>query len=131
KYLVAVARIDQDAGEIAERKIATTNSPRCPTIMRHEQSLLRSDVDVIRALWILRNRVDRSFTRYTVNLSPRLSAVARNQDSGARRSNPDCFRLSLTCRNARRAWIEASVRKFLPTFRWVDSAIQTRVSGSQ
>src|ERR1043165_5910183 len=75
KYLVAVARIDKDAGEIAEWQIAATNSPRCATVMRHKQRLLRSDVNVIGPLRILRDRVDRNLTGHASNLSPRLAAI--------------------------------------------------------
>src|SRR5215213_4438623 len=53
EYLVAIARVDQNAGEVSERKIAATNSPRFATIMRHVEHLLGADVEVIRPLRIL------------------------------------------------------------------------------
>jgi hypothetical protein len=39
KYLIAVARIDQNAGEIAERQIATANGSTFAAIVRHEEAL--------------------------------------------------------------------------------------------
>src|SRR5688572_28666262 len=40
EYLVAVTRVDQDAGEVTKRKITTANSPRCATVLRHIERLL-------------------------------------------------------------------------------------------
>src|SRR5688572_20295600 len=123
EYLVAITRVDQDAGEVAERKIPTANSPRCATVLRHIERLLGANVEIVRSLRILRDRVYRNLSRNTVYLRPRFSAIARNEHARTRRSDPDRFRVLQICGNARRPWIEASVRKLLPTFCRIETAI--------
>src|SRR5438874_4158306 len=45
--LIAIARIDQNTGEITERKIAAADLPRGATVMRHVESLLCTNVNVV------------------------------------------------------------------------------------
>src|SRR6185369_14198195 len=110
--------------------IAAANFPRRTAIVRHEQRLLRADINVIRTVWILRDRVDWHFVR-NVDLAPRLAAVARHEDAGVRSSDPDGFRLFRDRRNARRAWIKTAVRKLQPTLGRIDATIQTGVGRRQ
>src|SRR5256885_1121193 len=79
--LIAIARIDQNAGEIPERKIAAADLPRGATVMRHVESLLCTNVNVVRSLWVLGYGVYRYVTRYAFNLPPSLAGVARNENS--------------------------------------------------
>src|SRR5687767_4118053 len=93
EYLVAITRVDQDAGEVTERKIAAANSPRRATVLRHVERLLGANVEVVWSLRILRDRVYRNFARNPVNLGPRFSAIARNKHARTRCSDPDRFRV--------------------------------------
>src|SRR6266542_250058 len=78
---ISIARIDQDTGEIAERKIATPPAPVCPAVQRHVEGLLRSDIYMVRALRILRYGIYGGIARHTGDLLPRLPSIARNQSA--------------------------------------------------
>src|ERR1700737_1761303 len=97
KDFVAVARIDQDAGEIPKRKIATSTAPACATIVRHIESLFGSDVYVLRFLRILGNGVYRRLARKPFNLVPTLTAISGNKHTGGGRAYPNRFRLLQVC----------------------------------
>src|ERR1043165_3571136 len=129
--LIAVARIDQNAGEIAERKITAANLPGGAPIVRHVERLLCANVDVVRSLRILGYRVHRYVVRYAVDLPPRLAAIARNKNSRTRRAHPDRLRMLRSRRDAGGPWVERTVREFLPTFGRIDTAIETSVSSCQ
>src|SRR2546423_4451590 len=53
---IAVPRVDQDAGKIAERKITTAPAPACSTISGHIEILFRANIDMAGALQIPSNR---------------------------------------------------------------------------
>src|SRR5205085_10633201 len=125
--LIAIARIDQNAGEVAVWKIHAADFPRSAAIMRHVQRLLRADINVIGPLRILRYRVHCYVVRYAINLPPGLSTIARNENSRIRRADPDSFRVLRIGRDARRARIKRAIREFLPTLGRIETAIKTRV----
>src|SRR6185369_2308737 len=125
KDLVAIARVYQNAGEVAERKISAAYSPRRATIMRTEECLLRADVDVIGSLRILGDHVHRNVLRNAVNPAPRLSIIARHEHARTRRSHPDCFRLARRSGDSRHARVEISKLKPFPTLCRIDAAIET------
>src|SRR6185503_7956741 len=105
--------------------------PRLARIMRNEERLLCSHVDVIRSLRILSDCVDWHVMRHTVELSPGLSSVERHQHARTGCSHEDRFRLAWISRDATGPWIEATVRKLLPTLRRIDTAIETAVCSCQ
>ena len=73
--LIAIAGIDQNAGEISEGKIATSAAPICPTIMCRIKRLLGTDVDVIWPLRILRDRIHGRVSGNAISLLPGLSSI--------------------------------------------------------
>src|SRR5258706_7685399 len=76
KYFVRVSGIDQDAGEVSKRKIASAPEPMLATVVRHVERLFGSDIDERRALRILRDHVNRGGSGNTADLLPALSGVA-------------------------------------------------------
>src|SRR6185369_2329296 len=83
--------------------------------------------NVVRTIWILSDYVDRHFTRH-IGLAPGFAAVARYQNTRARRSYPDRFGRFRHCRDAGGPWIKTSVRKFQPSLRGIHAAIESGVS---
>src|SRR6185503_6792784 len=75
KNFIAVARVHEDAREVAERKIGASHFPRHAVVMRHVERLLRSNINVIGTAVILRDHIDRNVARNTEDLAPRPSAV--------------------------------------------------------
>src|SRR6266508_2840686 len=90
---IPIARIDQDTGEIAERKIATPPVPVCPTVWRHVEGLLRSDIYMVRPLRILRYGIYGGIARHPGDLLPRLPSVARKQGARGSSAYKNRFRL--------------------------------------
>src|SRR5215213_7915609 len=127
KYFISITRVDENAGEITIREIATANLPRLASIMRYEERGLRSGIHVIRSLRILGYRVDRHVMRYTVELAPGLSRIKRHENAGGGRTHQDRFRLSWIRRDASGPRIVAAVRELFPTLRRIDAAIQSGV----
>src|SRR6185369_185600 len=99
--------------------------------MRDEERSLRTNVDVIRSLRVLSDRIDGHVTRYTVELSPRLSGIARHQNAGGWCSHNNRFRLLRGGGNTGGARLVATVRKFFPTLRRIDAAIETAVGSCE
>src|SRR6266850_194243 len=97
KDLVAVLRIDQDAGEIPKRKIPASTAPTCATIVRHIESLFGSDVYVFGLLRILGNGVYRRHARNPFNLAPALTAISGNKHARTGRPYPNRVRLLQVC----------------------------------
>src|SRR5229473_1794102 len=63
KNLATVARIDQDAREVAEGEITAAPRPMVTAIVRQVERLLGSHVDERRALLILHDNIDRRCRR--------------------------------------------------------------------
>src|SRR5882724_1318449 len=91
KDFVAIAGIDQNTGEIAERKIATAPTPAHAPIMRQIKGLLRSYVDAVGFLWILGNSIYGCILRNSFDLPPTCTTVACNEHAGRGSAHPDCF----------------------------------------
>src|SRR6185369_10294198 len=75
EYFIRVARIDENAGEVTKRKIATTAHPLLAAIAGYEQRLFRADVDQIRSLRILNDYVDGRSCRNAADLLPRFTRI--------------------------------------------------------
>src|SRR5574341_385062 len=75
KDFVCVPWVDQNAAEIAKRQVAAAPRPVLATVMGQIESLLRSDIDVGRALRILRDDVYRGRVRDARKLFPRFAAI--------------------------------------------------------
>src|ERR1700752_3338660 len=95
--------------------------------MRHHESLLGTNVDIIRPLRILNYRIDWRFTRHTIDLAPGFATVTRHKHTRTWCPNPDSFRLFLIGGNTGSAWIETSIGKILPTLCGIDGTIQSGV----
>src|SRR5258705_5011730 len=78
KDFVAIAGIDQDTGEIAERKIATAPAPAHAPIMRQIKGPLRSHVDAVAFLWILGHGIYGSILRNSFYLPPTCTPIRHN-----------------------------------------------------
>src|SRR5215213_1432150 len=97
--LIAVMRIDQDARVIAVRQIAASARPALAPVVRVIKGLLRADVDITGARLILFDSTDRSAGRDTPDLLPRRAAVARDQNAGDGRPDPDSVWILRACGN--------------------------------
>src|SRR6266581_3524589 len=84
KNLVGVARVNQDAREISERKNSAAPRPMLAAIVRQVKGLFCSYINERRALGVLDNYVDSSVGRHATYLLPVFSSIAGNQDAGSR-----------------------------------------------
>src|ERR1041385_6272911 len=76
---IRIPRIDQNAGEVTEWKIATPPRPGATAVLRHVERLLRSDIDERRTRRILNDHIHRRSRRNPTDLLPRIAGIARHQ----------------------------------------------------
>src|SRR6266498_5136769 len=125
---IAVARVDQDARKVTERKITSPATPVRPAVMRHVERLLRSHVYIVRPPQILNDRIHRSFRRNIGYLLPGLPTITRNQNARSSSTCKNRFRMLRIHRNTTGPGIEVgAVRQFLPTLCWIEAAVKAKV----
>ncbi len=114
--LITVARVDQNARKVTERKITSPATPARPAVARHVERLLRSRIYIVRPLQILSDRIHRS-VRWNIGYSlPRLPTIMRNQNAGRNSACKNGFRMLRIHGNTTAPGIEVgAVRQFLPT----------------
>src|ERR1043166_954427 len=81
EHFIRIAGVDQNAGEVAEREVASATRPVIAAVVRHEKRLLGADIDIRRPLRILNDDIDRSGVRNAAHLLPRLAAIPRDKNT--------------------------------------------------
>src|SRR6266511_1206454 len=90
---IPIPRLGQAPGGTAAMTMATPPVPVCPTVWRHVEGLLRSDIYMVRPLRILRYGIYGGIARHPGDLLPRLPSVARKQSARGSSAYKNRFRL--------------------------------------